>query len=509
MTSNLAAARHIVETIRSLGVNDFCVCSGSRNAPLLAVLASTPDLTIRTFVDERGAAFFALGAARRLGGPVCVVTTSGTAVAEMLPAAIEAWYSGTPLVLLTADRPARYRGTGAPQSIEQEGIFGVYAARSVQSWNGASAIHLNIEFDEPLIDEQVQGAQTGVPVPHQHGSDGRFGENVEAQTGVPVPHQFRSEVDALRIEFRRPLVLLGGLREEERDPVRRFAVTLNAPVYAEPLSGLREDSPLRDLLIRNERTLPRSSFDGVIRIGDIPTARFWRDLEEKNPLPVISFSRLPFPGLTRGEVHPISALPDVASRDRDDALLKLDAQMDERWQQVLHDDPDSELAMFRAMSLRFPENSRVYLGNSLPVREWDLAATREPRGFRYGANRGANGIDGQLSTFFGWCDEEAHNVAVVGDLTALYDLNAPWIVPQLAADFRIVIVNNDGGRIFERVPSLRSLSDEVRGRMIENAHGLRFGAWSEMFGIASRVEELRPDAAASKRVWQRYDELWA
>ena len=493
MTSNLAAARHIVETIRGLGVSDFCVCSGSRNAPLLAVLASTADISIRTFVDERGAAFFALGAARRLGRPVCVVTTSGTAVAEMLPAAIEAWYSGTPLVLLTADRPARYRGTGAPQSIEQEGIFGVYAARTVQSWNGASALHLNIEFDEPLIDEQVQGAQTGVSVPHQFRPD----------------HTARQKLPAVAIEFRRPLVLIGGLHEEERDPVRRFAATLNAPVYAEPLSGLREDSPLRDLLIRNERTLLRGSFDGVIRIGDIPTVRFWRDLEEKHPLPVISFSRLPFPGLTRGAVHPLSALPDGASGDRNDALLKLDAQMDERWQQVLDDEPDSELAMFRAMSLRFPENSRVYLGNSLPVREWDLAATRQPRGFRYGANRGANGIDGQLSTFFGWCDEAAHNVAVVGDLTALYDLNAPWIVPQLSADFRIVIVNNDGGRIFERVPSLRSLSDEVRSRMIENAHGLRFGAWSEMFGIANRVEELRPDAAASRRVWQRHDELWA
>ena len=493
MTSNLAAARHIVETIRSLGVSDFCVCSGSRNAPLLAVLASTPNITIRTFVDERGAAFFALGAARRMGRPVCVVTTSGTAVAEMLPAAIEAWYSGTPLVLLTADRPARYRGTGAPQSIEQEGIFGGYAARTVESWNSASALHLNIEFDEPLIDEQVEGAQTGVSVPHQLRPDDTA----------------RQKLPAVAIEFRRPLVLIGGLHEEERDPVRRFAATLNAPVYAEPLSGLREDSPLRDLLIRNERTLPRGSFDGVIRIGDIPTVRFWRDLEEKNPLPVISFSRLPFPGLTRGAVHPISALPGGASRDRDDALLKLDAQMHERWQQVLDDEPDSELAMFRAMSLRFPEHSRVYLGNSLPIREWDLAATREPRGFRYGANRGANGIDGQLSTFFGWCDEEAHNIAVVGDLTALYDLNAPWVVPQLAADFRIVIVNNDGGRIFERVPSLRSLSDEVRSRMIENAHGLRFGTWSEMFGIADRVEELRPDAEASRRVWQRYDELWA
>jgi 2-succinyl-6-hydroxy-2,4-cyclohexadiene-1-carboxylate synthase len=268
-------------------------------------------------------------------------------------------------------------------------------------------------------------------------------------------------------------------------------------------------SRCQPLRIRNERTLARGGFDGVVRIGEIPTLRFWRDLEEKHPLPVVSFSRLGFAGLTRGDVHPIEELPEVRARDRDDALMTLDAERSARWQQLLDEEPQSELAMVRELSQRIPEGSRIYLGNSLPIREWDLAATREPRGFRFGASRGANGIDGQLSTLLGWCEEGAHNVAVVGDLTALYDLNAPWIVPQLGADFRIVIINNDGGRIFDRVASLRPLGGEVRSRLIENAHGLHFDAWSEMFGIADRVEELRPDPEASRRVWARYDELWA
>ena len=498
MITNIESARDVIELIVSLGVSEFCVCSGSRNAPLLAVLASTAAIELHTFVDERAAAFFAVGVARRTARPACVVTTSGTAVAELLPAAIEAWYSGTPLILLTADRPARYRGTGAPQSIEQESIFGVYAARSVDTWNGTSALHLNVEFDEPLIDGPV-------------GAEGDEALRKRAQTGVSVPHQDGEElkVSAAVIPFRRPLVLIGGLREGERDRVLQFASTLNAPTYAEPLSGLREEPRLQPLLIRNERTLGRASFDGVIRIGEIPTLRFWRDLEEKNPLPVISFSRLPFTGLTRGEVLPIEALPDPVCRDADTALLRADAQMFDRWQAILDDEPQSELAMFRDLSLRLPQGSRIYLGNSLPVREWDLAATRTWRGFQYGANRGANGIDGQLSTFFGWCADQAHNVAVIGDLTALYDLNAPWIVPQLSADFRIVIVNNDGGRIFERVPSLRAMSDEARSRLIENQHGLHFDSWSAMFGITDRVEELRPDGEASKRVWKRYDELWS
>jgi 2-succinyl-5-enolpyruvyl-6-hydroxy-3-cyclohexene-1-carboxylate synthase len=163
--SNIAEARRVVGLARSLGVDDFCVCGGSRNAPLVAVLAvgswqlaekptaNGQPPTVNSFIDERSAAFFALGRAKLTGRPVAVITTSGTAVAEMLPAAIEAHYSGTPLVLITADRPARYRGTGAPQAIEQEGIFGVYAARDAERWARTGPLHINIEFDEPLIDE--------------------------------------------------------------------------------------------------------------------------------------------------------------------------------------------------------------------------------------------------------------------------------------------------------------------------------------------------------------------
>jgi len=147
--SNLAAARDLIECLRGLGVTDFCVCGGSRNAPLIAVVTGN----VYTFVDERSAAFFALGRIKRDERPVAVITTSGTAAAELLPAAVEAYYSGAPLVLLTADRPSRFRGTGAPQSIEQIGLFGVYAATDLDRWDRRRPLHLNVEFDEPLIDE--------------------------------------------------------------------------------------------------------------------------------------------------------------------------------------------------------------------------------------------------------------------------------------------------------------------------------------------------------------------
>ncbi|HET8773406.1 MAG TPA: 2-succinyl-5-enolpyruvyl-6-hydroxy-3-cyclohexene-1-carboxylic-acid synthase, partial [Thermoanaerobaculia bacterium] len=297
--------------------------------------------------------------------------------------------------------------------------------------------------------------------------------------------------------------IVGAVAERHRERVRQFLRTLNAPTYAEPLSGLREDPTV---ITAGERMISRARFDSVIRIGNVPTLRFWRDLETLD-LPVTHFSDLPFPGLTRGEVHPIESLPSTPRRLDDwTAFLDQDRQMRARIEAILDDEPASELAMLRALSRELKDNTRIYLGNSLPIREWDLAATRGRR-FDYEANRGANGIDGQLSTFFGWCAPDRDNVCVVGDLTALYDLGAPWIVPQLDARFRIVVVNNGGGRIFGRVASLRALDPALRERIIENVHGVRFEHWAKMWDID--VTELRPDEEASRRVWARYDALWA
>lgn len=290
-----------------------------------------------------------------------------------------------------------------------------------------------------------------------------------------------------------PLIILGGLAVADRARVRD--VVAGATLYAEPLSGLREE--LADVAIHNERTLHRGTFDEVIRIGNVPTFRYWRDLETRD-IPVTHYSRLPFTGITRGEMRSLDELPAINGH-RDEALYAFDREQSSRIDRILDDEPESELAMIRKLSRELPSSTRIYLGNSLPIREWDLAATRKKRGFEYEANRGANGIDGQLSTFFGWCAPNANNVAIVGDLTALYDLNAPWIVPQLDASFRIVIINNRGGRIFERVAA-------ADRRLVINDHQLHFDKWGEMFGI--EVTELRPDNDASRRVWTRYDELW-
>ena len=294
------------------------------------------------------------------------------------------------------------------------------------------------------------------------------------------------------------LILLGGLAERHRDRVREFCLQANRAVYAEPLSGLREDAALAGLLIRNERMLSRGNFESVIRIGNVPTLRFWRDVDSSH-IHVIHYSDLPFRGLTRGEVKPIAELKEGRAEARPHVdVLASDRKKSEDFAKILDEEPSSELAMVRQLSEQIPQNARVYLGNSLPIREWDLAATRQPKNFTIEANRGANGIDGQLSTFFGWCRGD-NNWCIIGDLTAIYDMNAPWIVPQLDAKFRIVIINNEGGKIFRRLP-LRRLE------LIENSHHLGFDSWAKMWNI--NVIELRPDPDASLRAWEKYDRLW-
>ncbi|HEX8619188.1 MAG TPA: thiamine pyrophosphate-binding protein [Thermoanaerobaculia bacterium] len=473
----------VIDAVRTLGATEFCVCAGSRNSPLLVALGNS-DATLFSFVDERAAAFFALGRIKLHGNPVAVVTTSGTAVAELLPATVEAYYSGLPLILVSADRPARYRGTGAPQSIEQVGIFGIYAETEIATWSRTRPLHLNVELEEFGV------RQRELPL-----SDA---------AAEPAPSPQRAKAAALP-PHSKPLIIIGGLVPEHRSRVREFVKRANAPAYAEALSGLRED-PSLPLITAGERMIARAGFDSVIRIGNVPTLRFWRDLEERD-IPVVHYSDLPFAGLTRGDVHPLDALPSIEGA-RDEAFFAHDREQAARFAEILDDEPQSELAMFRALSRELASSTRVYLGNSLPIREWDLAATREPHGFDYEANRGANGIDGQLSTFFGWCDPSRDNVCILGDLTTIYDLNAPWIVPQLGhRRFRIVVMNNGGGRIFSRVASLRAVDPSLRERIIENTHDLRFEHWAAMWNID--VTELRPDNEASRRAWARYDALWA
>jgi 2-succinyl-5-enolpyruvyl-6-hydroxy-3-cyclohexene-1-carboxylate synthase len=528
---NPALAEAVAAACRGAGVDEFCLCAGARNSDLVAVLVSSAAEGPRVFqhFDERAAGFFVLGRSRASGRPVAVVTTSGTAVAELLPAAVEAYYQGVPLLLVTADRPRRFAGTGAPQAIEQVGLFSAYVEAwwdvavpgevkaLADSWTRQRPAHLNVRFEEPGSTPPAAGVPLDPP-------SGRRSLEIPLPNG---PARIPGGPDPAAV--RRWVVLVGDLPELLRAPVTLFAAAFGAPVWAEATSGLREAPRLAHLRVcGGERSLRDGGFDGVLRLGGVPSCRFWRDLEERADVAVVSAAATGgWPGLARPShlIDTVGALAeafgeagpsDGAFRPNDDArALGTDS--------LLEQFPQSEPALVRELSLQIPRGSLVFLGNSLPLREWNTFATWEDRDLRCFANRGANGIDGLLSTFFGLAADEPESWAVIGDLSTLYDLDAPWVATQLPPGRRrIVVINNGGGKIFSRLPALRGLPDRCRA-VIENRHQTGFGDWARQWSWgyhqAERpdefpdpgslsdhaVIELRPDRGETEAFWAAYE----
>lgn len=527
MSGNEQLALHIVQEAVNSGVSEFCICPGARNAPLYTVLMYATTLKKYLWCEERSAAFFALGRARATNRPVAVITTSGTAAGELLPAAMEAYYSGVPLLLITADRPRRFRGSGAPQTAEQVGLYGIYApfAQDIAvgetcelvEWDFSAAAHLNVCFEEPF-------PQTNSPA-ESHSFIALHAIRTAFPRAGEIPHYAIDWLDQFFQKVKHPFIVVSTLKPEAREAVAAFLLHLNAPVYLEGVSGIREDKRLQHLRIRRSENIFQSSdqsgynIDGVLRIGGVPTFRMWRDLEEKQgKVTVCSISDVPFSGLSWADVihTPVNNFFEKYSTPK-----RFDSTVSERWRAedqyfyqklvtLFEQEPTAEPSLIHFLSNQIPINSNIYLGNSLPIREWDQAACEEERNFQVTASRGLNGIDGQISTFFGLCQPLQENWAILGDLTTLYDLAAPWILPQLDASFNLVVINNKGGQIFSRF---------LPEKEFINSHDLEFAPVAHMWGMdyerwekippriigskGRRLIEIVPDLAASDRFHQK------
>ncbi|MEM6910920.1 MAG: 2-succinyl-5-enolpyruvyl-6-hydroxy-3-cyclohexene-1-carboxylic-acid synthase [Verrucomicrobiota bacterium] len=493
MTDSESWPTRLIETFRCCGIREFAYGLGSRNAPLLHALFGVRGFSGWSFVDERSAGFFALGRARASGRPVALVTTSGTAVAELLPALVEATYQALPLLAVTADRPKRFRGSGAPQAIEQAAIFGEYVEGvsdvaegerwDLSAWSRRSPWQLNLCLEEPSFGE------------------GRAAEALPEESGPPAGGLDEAAAVLSRFcnEYEEGLqVVVGDLKPWERSAVADFVHRLGAPVWAEGSSTLREVSGLRSqLLVGGEPELQGRRF---LRLGGVPSGRFWRDLEGAPQLEVLSVSAMPFSGLARESTFLRAPLEDllpktgVRPHPRAVERLRRDAGRFRRLEKALATFPGSEPGLVARLSQVIPPEATVFLGNSLPIREWTLAATRRDKRWDLHASRGANGIDGQLATFFGVAAEVEEAWALVGDLTALYDLNAPLILESMKRRprLRIVVVNNGGGRIFGRLPAMQALAKKDLAKL-EGRRDFPFSKWASLWRWKHlRVEGSEP-----------------
>ncbi len=515
----------IYQLVNIHGVFTFCVCPGGRNAPLVSLVSKAKGLKIFSFFEERSAGFFAMGRARREKAPVAVITTSGTAVAELLPAVIESYYSDVPLVLITADRPSSYRGTGAPQSIEQVGIFSHYVEKTwdlenpekldLSSWAKTKPCHINICFDEPLIDKKIKPLKFSLSQKKkQTKKEQKSSVYYNVQTKKTPKNKFNIilspfpsnpglcslKIKSFFSKIKKPLCIVAELPESVREGTEKALSDLFFPIYAEALSGLRESQKLNPFILKSgERFLKwlvlNKKIDSVIRIGRRPIARWWRDLEKTySSIPILSVSDQPYLGLSRlHAVVPFSAFfkwSKVFLKSSETSeeggfkeiakpldIFKEDAKQSSFLNTLLKKHPLSEPALIRDFSQKIPAKSLLFLGNSLPIREWDLAGGYQPdKKLTYLGNRGANGIDGLLSSFLGASEPDRQNWCLIGDLSCLYDLSAPWVLKQIdqTMDIFLVVINNTGGQIFSSL-----FSDPL----FLNTHSLQFKEWAKMWNL--------------------------
>ena len=473
-----ALARHTVRQLIELGVEDVVLSPGSRNAPLSIALYQASEkglIDLHVRIDERGAAFFALGISKASGKYVPVVCTSGTAVANYYPAVLEAHHSEVNLLLLTADRPSRLRKTGSNQTTNQSNIFGDFVRHSVDTaapidlshfLNGHGPVHINLQFDEPLLPEDSSDWLSGI-----HPTPIAKGEIVPGEISVT------SSKNVLFVGHDR-----AGFSVDE---IEDFATDLGALLIAEdPLvfEGAIAHAPI---LLSDDRVRRELSADLVVVIGRTTLSRSINAYIQGSKRVMVIDPRTESVDTARtaDEIHRvIPSLKDPVEIDQawHDAWHKYE-EVAAAALAVLPDWSEAEVAAVVAEELE--NDAALFISSSRPIRDFESFAV--PRsGIETYANRGLAGIDGNISTAMGIASKHDETYAVIGDLAFLHDISA--LANQTDDTLTIIVVDNDGGGIFSTLPQRGVDGFET---IFGTPHGRDIAAIVRGFGVS--VEEVR------------------
>jgi 2-succinyl-5-enolpyruvyl-6-hydroxy-3-cyclohexene-1-carboxylate synthase len=477
--ASTALARVLVDQLAAEGVRLVVVCPGSRSGALAIAASEHPEIETRVVIDERSAAFHALGAARAFGHPAAVLSTSGTAAANFFPAVVEADRSCVPLIVISADRPAELQGVGANQTVDQIALYGTKVRnftgieapdssidRNVE-WRGATArlvaaalgsppgpVHLNVRFREPTVPVADDGRMSGLEYPFE---TPRVGE-----VAIAVHREQEPELPLLPGE--RGLVVAGD-GDYDRVAVRELARSLGWPVLATALSGMRGDDTIttyHHLLAGPIATelRPRT----VVAVGSIgPSARLETLIASaENRVRVDRWGRVIDPErnathrLEADVVDVLSLVEGVAVPEWSSAWSEAEARRRERNDEIVAgSDALTGAAVARALD-RIDWDALV-VASSLPIREVDAHLRRPGDVF---ANRGASGIDGFVSTALGVASVVPGTLALAGDLSLLHDSNG--FLHDGEIDLTLVFIDNGGGGLFDSLPQASHAPDYER-----------------------------------------------
>ena len=507
----------ILEALTRHGVQHVCIAPGSRSTPLTLAAAENPALTSHTHFDERGLGHLALGLAKVSQQPVAVIVTSGTAVANLYPALIEAGLTGEKLILLTADRPPELIDCGANQAIRQPGMFASHPAQSLAlprpteaipaRWlvstvdNALStlqggAIHINCPFAEPLYGDMDDTGRAW----QQALGDWWQQDTPWLRSGLSAPSQ--PEQDWAFWRQQRGVVLAGRMSADEGRQVADWAQTLGWPLIGDVLSQTGQPLPCADLWLGNSRALDAlNQAQIVIQLGSSLTGKRvlqWQaSCEPQEYWVVDALSGRLDPAHHRGRrlVAPVGEwLAQHPAEKQQPWCQALPALSQQAWQlAAARRDEFGEAQLAHRMAEYLPEQGQLFVGNSLVVRLVD-ALSQLPAGYPVYSNRGASGIDGLISTAAGVHRAgQRPTLAIVGDLSALYDLNALALLRDVHAPLVLIVVNNNGGQIFSMLPT----PAEARERFYAMPQNVHFDHAAAMFGL----DYYRPQN------WQQFDDV--
>jgi 2-succinyl-5-enolpyruvyl-6-hydroxy-3-cyclohexene-1-carboxylate synthase len=523
-SANRLWADLIVEELIRTGVDFFCVAPGSRSTPLVAALASNPKGKNLVHFDERGSAFAALGYARASGRPAAWITTSGTAVANGLPAVVEAATDAVPMILLTADRPPELRETGANQTVVQPDIFGgyvrwsfdlpapdpyldpamvlttvdqaVYRARRAPR----GPVHLNLMFREPFLPDPDEE----LPAPPRWRESREPYTRYTATRPAVDPADVEHLLEALR-PVKRGLVVAGRLESREQgETALGLAESLGWPLLPDVGSQVRLGVHSKSLVAYHDALLASEPFketnapEAVLHIGGRALSkRLEQFLARSRPDPYVVVRENPF-RLDPGHQVTHSVEADIVGFC--DALARVaggGSSVDPAWTAGWHEasgrvdicldrlfagmEELNEPLVARLISRHIPEGHGLCVASSMPIRDVDTFAATDGAIVPVAANRGASGIDGTVATAAGFARGSGLPITLlIGDLALLHDLNSLAMLRELPVV--VAVLNNDGGAIFSFLPVARH--KEFFEPYVSTPQGVRFEGAAKMFGFA-------------------------
>jgi 2-succinyl-5-enolpyruvyl-6-hydroxy-3-cyclohexene-1-carboxylate synthase len=539
---NTALASAMVEELARSGVRRAVLSPGSRSTPLAVALWRQPEIDVKVILDERSAGFFALGTALATGVPAAVLCTSGSAAANLHPSVVEADEAGVPMIVLTADRPPELRDIGAGQTIDQLKLYGdavrwfcevgtheadddgLLHFRSVACRAYALAlgdprpgpVHLNVPWREPLAPVPVEGQ---VAATDPLALRGRGDAPLHAVTAAS-PRADEGLLDELadRIDVSQRGLIVAGRQPDSTlgAPIADLAAAAGCPILAEPTSQLRRGPHDRSLLVTGYDAIVRErpaqlQPDLVIRFGDLPTSkplRQWlaaiEDLDQIVIDPTGQWREPTRRAATVVRAEPVAiarALAERLSRIQPGAAAVagspfatawLDAEravreaVDGRLQRL---DELSEPGIWEALGRALRDGDSVFAASSMPVRDLEAFLRPGPEGVRFASNRGANGIDGLVSTSAGLAAGTGSRTwAVLGDLALFHDIGGLAALRH-APELRLIVIDNSGGGIFHFLPQAEAMPDEEFEALLGTPAGRDPAEAGRLFGLSVAVPE--------------------